>query len=46
MPKNIYLALLRDEVLIGDFVIIHVGFALSKLNKEMAQADSRGSKSM
>ncbi|WP_236352296.1 HypC/HybG/HupF family hydrogenase formation chaperone [Francisella noatunensis] len=37
MPKNIYLALLRDEVLIGDFVIIHVGFALSKLDKEMAQ---------
>ncbi|AJI55723.1 HypC/HybG/HupF family hydrogenase formation chaperone [Francisella philomiragia] len=37
VKKNISLALLRDEVLIGDFVIIHVGFALSKLDKEMAQ---------
>lgn len=37
VKKEISLALLADSVEIGDFVIIHVGFALSKLDKEMAQ---------
>ena len=37
VKKEISLALLTDSVEIGNFVIIHVGFALSKLDKEMAQ---------
>jgi hydrogenase expression/formation protein HypC len=35
--KEISLALLQDTVNIGDFVIMHVGFALSKLNQEVAR---------
>jgi hydrogenase expression/formation protein HypC len=37
VKKEVSLALLAESVEIGDFVIIHVGFALSKLDKEMAQ---------
>jgi hydrogenase expression/formation protein HypC len=34
--KTISLAIVADKVEIGDFVIMHVGFALSKLDKEQA----------
>ncbi|OZB58758.1 MAG: hydrogenase assembly protein HupF [Thiomonas sp. 13-66-29] len=34
--KNVSLALL-DEVAIGDYVIVHVGFALSKLDPAEAE---------
>ena len=37
VKKEISLTLLAESVEVGDFVIIHVGFALSKLDKEMAQ---------
>jgi hydrogenase expression/formation protein HypC len=35
--KEISLALLPEKVIVGDFVIMHVGFALSKLDKEVAK---------
>lgn len=35
MKKDISLALL-DDVVIGDFVIVHVGYALTKLDPEEA----------
>ena len=35
--KNISLALV-DDVAVGDYVILHVGFALSKLSPEEAEA--------
>ncbi len=34
--KTISLAIVADKVEIGDFVIMHVGFALSKLDKDQA----------
>ena len=37
VSKEISLSLLQDEVKIGDFIIMHVGFALSKLNQEVAK---------
>ena len=36
IKREISVALL-DNVKIGDFVIVHVGYALSKLNQEEAQ---------
>lgn len=35
--KEISLALMSEKVDIGDFVIIHVGFALNKLDQDIAQ---------
>ncbi|APC96505.1 HypC/HybG/HupF family hydrogenase formation chaperone [Francisella frigiditurris] len=35
--KEISLAIMPDKVDIGDFVIMHVGFALSKLDQEVAR---------
>ena len=35
--KEISLALV-DEVAVGDYVIVHVGYALSKLDQEEAEA--------
>lgn len=37
VEKKISLALLQEEVLVGDYVIIHVGYALNKLNEEDAK---------
>lgn len=37
VEKEISLALLQDEVKEGDFVIVHVGYALSKLDEEDAK---------
>ncbi|ASG67009.1 hydrogenase assembly protein HupF [Francisella halioticida] len=37
VKKEVSLTLLAENIEIGDFVIIHVGFALSKLDKQMAQ---------
>ncbi|TNF65197.1 MAG: HypC/HybG/HupF family hydrogenase formation chaperone [Gammaproteobacteria bacterium] len=37
VSKEISLALLSDEVFIDDFVIIHVGYALNKLDKLEAE---------
>jgi hydrogenase expression/formation protein HypC len=36
MKKDISLALL-DDVVIGDYVIVHVGYALTKLDPEEAE---------
>lgn len=36
--KEISLALLADEVGLGDFVVIHVGFAIGKLDEAKAKA--------
>ncbi|TVR81807.1 MAG: HypC/HybG/HupF family hydrogenase formation chaperone [Rhodospirillales bacterium] len=35
--KEVSLALVDDEVTIGDYVIVHVGFALSRLDPEEAE---------
>ena len=35
--KQISLALIPEPVIIGDFVVMHVGFALSKLDKDVAK---------
>ncbi|MDA0910935.1 MAG: HypC/HybG/HupF family hydrogenase formation chaperone [Proteobacteria bacterium] len=35
--KEISLALLKDQVDINDYVIVHVGFALSKLDESQAK---------
>ncbi|WP_192483307.1 MULTISPECIES: HypC/HybG/HupF family hydrogenase formation chaperone [Cysteiniphilum] len=35
--KEISLALLKDQVDINDYVIVHVGFALSKLDEAQAK---------
>lgn len=35
--KEISLALLKDKVEVGDFVIMHVGFALSRLDQDDAE---------
>ncbi|QDF99377.1 hydrogenase assembly protein HupF [Azoarcus sp. DD4] len=37
VTKEISLALV-DEVAVGDYVIVHVGYALSKLDREEAEA--------
>lgn len=36
VTKDISLVLLETKVAVGDYVIIHVGFALTKLDKEEA----------
>lgn len=35
--KEISLAIMPEKVDVGDFVIMHVGFALSKLDQEVAR---------
>ncbi|UFS70422.1 HypC/HybG/HupF family hydrogenase formation chaperone [Geomonas sp. RF6] len=35
--REVKLSLLSDEVGLGDYVIIHAGFAISKLNTEEAE---------
>ena len=35
--KNISLMLLPEEVQVGDFVIVHAGFALQKIEREAGQ---------
>ncbi len=37
VEKEISLALIQETVLVGDYVIIHVGYALNKLNEEDAK---------
>lgn len=37
VEKEISLALLQEEVKVGDYVIVHVGYALSKLDEEDAK---------
>lgn len=37
VEKKISLALLADKVSVGDYVIIHVGYALNKLDQADAQ---------
>jgi hydrogenase expression/formation protein HypC len=37
IEKDIALNLLNEPVAVGDFVIVHVGFALTKLNHEEAE---------
>lgn len=37
VEKEVSLALLQDDVQVGDFVIVHVGYALSKLDEEDAK---------
>lgn len=39
--KEASLMLLTDEVKVGDFVIVHAGFAISKLDEEDAQETLR-----
>ena len=36
--REISLMLLDDEVSVGDYVIVHAGFAISRLNEDDAQA--------
>ena len=36
--RNVNVGLLAGEVDVGDWVLIHVGFALSKIDEEEAQA--------
>lgn len=35
--RNISLMLLPEEVRVGDFVIVHAGFALQKIDREAGQ---------
>ncbi len=37
VEKEISLALLNEPVKVGDYVIVHVGYALSKLDEEDAK---------
>ena len=37
VEKKISLALLREEVCVGDYIIVHVGYALNKLDEEDAK---------
>ncbi|HCY38632.1 MAG: hydrogenase expression/formation protein HypC [Pseudomonadota bacterium] len=37
VEKEISLSLLQEEVQAGDYVIVHVGYALSKLDEEDAK---------
>jgi hydrogenase expression/formation protein HypC len=37
VEKEISLSLLQEEVQVGDYVIVHVGYALSKLDEEDAK---------
>lgn len=37
VKKEISLALLTDEVKIGDYVIVHAGYALNRLDEEDAK---------
>ncbi|AJE02102.1 HypC/HybG/HupF family hydrogenase formation chaperone [Geobacter pickeringii] len=41
VKKEASLMLLADEVKVGDFVIVHAGFAISKLDEEDAQETLR-----
>ena len=41
VKREASLMLLGDEVLLGDFVIVHAGFAISKLDEEEAQETLR-----
>jgi hydrogenase expression/formation protein HypC len=36
--RNVNVGLVADEVELGDWVLIHVGFALSKIDEEEARA--------
>ena len=36
--RNVNIGLLAGDISIGDWVLIHVGFALSKIDEEEAQA--------
>ena len=36
--RNVNVGLVADEVDVGDWVLIHVGFALSKIDEEEARA--------
>ena len=35
--KNIILGLLEDDIKVGDFVLIHTGFAIAKVDEEKAK---------
>lgn len=37
VEKEISLSLLQEDVQVGDYVIVHVGYALSKLDEEDAK---------
>lgn len=41
VKREASLMLLGEEVLVGDFVIVHAGFAISKLDEEEAQETLR-----
>ena len=41
VKREASLMLLGEEVLLGDFVIVHAGFAISKLDEEEAQETLR-----
>jgi hydrogenase expression/formation protein HypC len=41
VKREASLMLLGEEVLVGDFVIVHAGFAISKLDEEDAQETLR-----
>ena len=34
--KNIELGLLQDELIIGDWVLVHTGFAIAKIDEQRA----------
>jgi hydrogenase expression/formation protein HypC len=36
VEKEISLALLNEEIRVGDYVIVHVGYALSRINQTAA----------
>ena len=41
VKREASLMLIGEEVLLGDFVIVHAGFAISKLDEEEAQETLR-----
>jgi hydrogenase expression/formation protein HypC len=41
VKREANLMLLGEEVLVGDFVIVHAGFAISRLDEEEAQETLR-----
>ena len=44
--RNVCLAYVADEVVVGDYVIVHVGFAISRVDEEEAMRTFEALKEM
>jgi len=46
VQRNVCLAYVADEVVVGDYVIVHVGFAISRVDEEEAKRTFEALKEM